>query len=93
MIGRRTKIPLIPEDGEAFLKALVQRKKWLETARLVERVGAERRGLEARKKQSEEATRRAKDTLARTQYITDEYARKVMRKARGILATKYPWED
>jgi hypothetical protein len=93
MIGRPTKIPLIAEDDEAFRKALAQRRKWLETERLVERVGAERRAREAAQERSRQATARAKDVLLRTQHISDDYARKVMRKARGILATKFPWED
>jgi hypothetical protein len=93
MIGKKIKIPLTPADNEAFAKALAERKKWMETERLVELVGAERRAKEDLIERNRKATARAKDAMLRSQHTADEFARKVMRKARGILGTKYPWED
>jgi hypothetical protein len=84
---------LFPEDGPDFQRALAERRKQLETERLVQKVGWERRERERRIERSREAKRKAKDTIARTQKIADDVARRVMAEARRILATKYPWED
>jgi len=82
-----------PEDTPEFRKAMAERRKSIETARLVELVGWERRDREARIERSRQAVRRAKDALLRTQHIADKRARDVMVKARGIVSTKYPWEQ
>jgi hypothetical protein len=72
---------------------MAERRKALETQRLVELVGLERRQREARVERHRQAKARAKATLLRTQHIADKRARDVMRKARGYAATKYEWED
>lgn len=61
--------PQFPEDSDRFAKAMVERRKQLETERLVELVGVERRDLERRIERNREATRKAKDALARTRPI------------------------
>jgi len=91
-----------PEDRPDYLRELdrcrverqaAERRRAELADELVTMVGLERRDRERRVARNNQAKARAKEVLLRIEPIVKDYKRRVMRKARGIVSTKYPWEQ